>query len=579
MERYQPVLGRLRRYGRRQVLRGSVGVMAGSAGAWLLACSGSNNNARQPAQTATTGGASPAPAGAASAAASAAAKAATAAPKRGGRLKQAYVNSTQSLNPVTDSGQRLSLGAMHVWDRLISTRLNKDTAKEYVLEAAQSVELTDPTTVIFKLKPGMTYHNRAPVDGRAVEADDVVKSEIYVRDEKRAGNNAFQTGSMDSVTAPDTQTVVFKLKGPNAYLFSGTQLADPGAQCIFPRELIGNLDMAWSVGSGPYEMVDYQMNVHYLYRRFAGYHEASKGLPYIDEREFTVITDSAAQEAAFRSEQIHLWLIPVNNMLDPVKRDLGSKIEIDQYLGLSMQTINANVTRPPWNDARVREALYRVANRQQYLDLIQGGEGVVPPGPMPAGLADYQLDPKDTQKYFQQDPKAAKQLLDAAGFDFNHEIEISTIDTPQNDQGCQILQQQLSQAGVKSKVLPMPLAEWLQGKIVTGNWDTFVAYWPGYDSPQVPLRLQATETRHVHKYAGLKDPAIDKLIDQSEITLDKDARIKLVKDIQIALLEKYTPMIYTQNTTTYQPRWKYVRDYEVTPATIPMYRVEMWLNQ
>ncbi|HEY7293917.1 MAG TPA: ABC transporter substrate-binding protein, partial [Dehalococcoidia bacterium] len=172
----------------------------------------------------------------------------------------------------------------------------------------------------------------------------------------------------------------------------------------------------------------------------------------------------------------------------------------------------------------------------------------------------------------------AKQLLDAAGFDYNHEIEISTIDMPQNDQGCQILQQQLSQAGVKSRVVPMPLAEWLSGRIVTGNWDTFVAYWPGYDSPQVPLRLQATETHHVHKYSGLKDPAIDKMIAQSEVTLDKDARIKLVKEIQLALLEKYTPMIYLQNNTTFQPRWKYVHDYEVTPATIPMYRNEMWLD-
>ena len=57
----------------------------------------------------------------------------------------------------------------------------------------------------------------------------------------------------------------------------------------------------------------------------------------------------------------------------------------------AIKTISANATKPPWNDVRVREALYRVGNRKQYLDLIQGGLGKVPPGPLPVGLTDYQL--------------------------------------------------------------------------------------------------------------------------------------------------------------------------------------------
>src|SRR5207247_2479883 len=148
-----------------------------------------------------------------------------------------------------------------------------------------------------------------------------------------------------------------------------TQLSDPGAQCIFAKEQIGSLETAWSVGSGPYQMAEYDLNKRYLYKRFDGYHEASKGLPYVEEREFTVIPDQAAQEAAFRSEQIHVWTVPNVTLADPLKKDLGGKIEMDDYLALSMQTINANVGRPPWNDPRVREALYRVANRQQFVDL------------------------------------------------------------------------------------------------------------------------------------------------------------------------------------------------------------------
>jgi peptide/nickel transport system substrate-binding protein len=477
---------------------------------------------------------------------------------------------------VVDVGQRNVLSAHNLYDRLVSTRIDKD----YVLEAADSVELPDPTTVIFKLKPGLTYQDVAPVNGRPVVGEDIVQTQQYVRDNPRAGNNSFQRNSMQSADAPDDRTVVFKLKAPNAYLFSSTQLSEASGHCIMPREMLGNLEAGWTVGSGPYQMTEYELGVRYLYKRFDRYHQASKGLPYIEEREFRVYSDTAAQEAAFRSEQIHIWQLPVATLVDPLQKDMGAKIEMDEYLALAMQTWTANATKPPWNDVRVREAMYRVINRQQYLDLIQQGKGKVPPGPMNAGLTDYLLDPKQTEKYFRQDAREAKRLLDAAGFPYDREVEVSTINQLGNTQGCEILQQQVAPLGVKTRIVPMPGAEWLQQRIATGNWEVFVAYWPGYDTPQVPLRLHHTQTQHIHRYAGLKDPEVDRMIEKSEVTLDRDERIKQVKEIQLALLERYTPHIWLHNSTTYQARWKFVRDYQVNPATSQvMYRTEMWLDK
>jgi peptide/nickel transport system substrate-binding protein len=550
---------------RRQFLRGGLGLAAGSA-AFVLACGGDDKKEEAQATTAPGG------------AQGTAAAAATQAPKAGGRIRLANLNTTQSLNPITDSGQRLTLGALHVWDRLVSPRVTKD----YVLEAAQSVEVPDPTTVVFKLKPGLKFQNRAPVNGRSVDTEDIVKSQLYVRDEPRAGNNAFQRASMESMETPDPQTIVVRLKAPNAYIFSGTQLGEPGAQCIFAKEQVGSLDMAWSVGSGPYEMVEYDLNVRYLYKRFAGFRDAGKGLPYIEEREFRVLGDPATAEAAFRSEQLHIWQAPgpVPTVAETLKKDLSGRIEVDEYLTLAMQAVSANVTKgPPWTDPRVREALYRVTNRRQYLDLVLDGKGKVPTAPIPSGQTDYQLTEAQTEKYFRQDPRAGRQLLEAAGFDFNREVEILTITGTANQQSCEILQQQISTMGMKSRIVALGTAEYLSTRIATGNWETMAVGWPGYDTPQTPLRLHHTETNHIHRYHGLKDPTIDRMIEKTEVTLDKNERIKLVKDVQLALLEKYTPYIWVYNATIFQPRWKYVRDFEVNPATHPMYRTEMWLDR
>ncbi len=579
---YRSQTGALRRPSRRRFLVGSAGLTG--AAAFLAACSSSNNNTSAggannggaPKPAASAAGSSAAPAGSPGAAA------ATQTPKKGGRISQLAAITTQTLNPVTNWNEGTLLSGVSIYDRLVSTRLNKDSATEYVPEAAASVEQPDPTTVVFKLRPGMKYHDHAPVNGRAVVADDIVQTENYIKNNPASQDKSFQTLSMDSVTAPDDQTVSFKLKAPNAYLFSGTQLSYPaGGSIIIPKETLDNLDQGWQVGSGPYQLSDFQMNVRYLYKRFDGYHGASQGLPYIDEREWKIIVDAAAQESAFRSEQVQIWAPPIPQTADTIKKDLSAKITMNDYLSLSMVTLSFNVAKPPWNDARVRQAMYRFTNRQQYLDLIESGRGQVPTGLLSVGLKDYQLDAAQTAKYWANDLKQAKQLLDAAGYDYNHQVEMSTIDGPRNNQGMQIFQQQAAQVGMKVQITPMQFAEWLNQKILTGNWEAWYSQHPAYDSPHIYLRLQATNTYSVHKYNGLKDPTIDAMIEKAEQTLDHAARVQLVKDIQLALLDKYTPFFITHNYTAYVANYKYVMDYEVNPASTaePTYETQMWLNK
>jgi peptide/nickel transport system substrate-binding protein len=557
-----------RRPGRRQVLQGGVGLVAGSAAAFLLACGGEK---KEESKSTATGGAQ----------GTAAVAAGTQTPKRGGKLTETWNGATVGFNPVIDFIQGHFLQSVKVYDRLISTRLGKDTSKDYVLEAAQSVEQPDPTTVVFKLKPGLKYQDRAPVSGRAVTAEDIVKTHLYVRDEPRTEQPLFHQVWLQSVEAPNTQTVVFKLKMPHAYLFSEAQLSNSGAHCIIPKELLDNPDTNWPIGSGPYQLVEAENSIRYKYKRFEGYREAAKGLPYIDEREFLILVDTAAAEAGFRSEQIQSWQAPLPTIAEQLKKDLGARIDQDEFLSLQLTTFAANINKPPWNDVRVREAIYRLLNRQQIVDLLEGGKGKVLPGYLSLGLTEYQLDASQTEKYFKQDLKAAKQLLDAAGFPYNREVEMSAINSPRNNQGCEIFQQQASQVGIKVRITPMPFPQWLQEKMPKGDWEVWYAAHPAYDTPLVPLRLQTTKGFGQHVATGLKEPQVDAMIARSEQTLDRNERIKLVKDVQIALLDKYTPFINTHNFNVYWNRWKYLKGWEVNQGypTQPMYRTELWLDR
>src|SRR5581483_1757334 len=89
-----------------------------------------------------------------------------------------------------------------------------------------------------KLRPDAKFHNVAPVNGHAVEAEDMKAT--FTRALNPATNNP-NRGALDfinaaQITTPDKQTVVFKLNYPYAPFRS--TLASPAYSLLFPREVL-----------------------------------------------------------------------------------------------------------------------------------------------------------------------------------------------------------------------------------------------------------------------------------------------------------------------------------------------------
>jgi ABC-type transport system substrate-binding protein len=101
--------------------------------------------------------------------------------------------------------------------------------------------------------------------------------------------------------------------------------------------------------------------------------------------------------------------------------------------------------RGPWAnpaDIRMRQAGYRLINKQQMIDLRYAGSAVATSGVLAMGQAkEYLLEAKDTDVYFKEDPAEAKKLLEAVGWDFNKELVCEMLGT-QNQSGAEILKQQ-----------------------------------------------------------------------------------------------------------------------------------------
>ena len=88
---------------------------------------------------------------------------------------------------------------------------------------------------MFKLRKGVRWQAKPPVNGRELTADDVVYSVELFRSVK--GNaNAYMLRSLDRVEAVDRHTVRFTLKEPFAWFLD--VLANPMAVAIVAKECV-----------------------------------------------------------------------------------------------------------------------------------------------------------------------------------------------------------------------------------------------------------------------------------------------------------------------------------------------------
>ena len=522
-----PKRGRLTR---RRALGGGAGFALGASSLALVGCgddddeddSGSDNGGTTPGVSSPAAGT----------------------PKAGGTLRGLTIIS-QSLDPHRTTAT-ISFG--RIYSKLMRFSTSEPGRTEGDLAATLPEVAPDGVTVTFKIRPEAKWQNRAPVNGRAVTAEDVKLSFDRIKDPVTISPRAGLYANVQSITVIDTQTVQFKLKVPQADLFA---IMSDLFMDVLPKEISSRgLDAikgpADVIGSGPYELASFSAAEKLsLKRRSDGHWRPNTA--WLDGYEYIHQTDAQQLSNALRANQADSAGLPV---------DIASAFEgnpqftITQAPSAIKECFIINHRKDRYKDPKVRLALSRAINRQLIYETVYAGGGS-PSGPMTTAGPFWALTPEELKQlpgYGDRatEIKEAKALLSAAGFANGFEETVLSITAFELDKVHEIVVSSLREAGitVKTENVGTDVAANMLPRLVSGEFNlaTFGLASGAYPDAQLMLYHHSdTKTKGTRNYGGYSNPALDTKLEKQSTLYDEQERLALVKEIQRDLINAPGP--------------------------------------
>jgi len=470
-------------------------------------------------------------------------------PKRGGTLRLTFQADPLHFDP----HQTLSFVTMvplsFAYSRLVKVKAGPSVKPmTYPVEPdlAESWTQLSDTTYIFKLRKGVRWHNKPPVNGRELTADDVKYT--YNRFLTITGNpNKPVLEYIDRIEAVDKHTVKFTLKEPNAWfldLLASTSTWIIAKECV---EKFGDLKKVESVvGTGPWMLERWEPNVKLAYVRNPNYFVP--GLPYADSVDVLIDKDPASRLATWLSgktdfgpeyQQAVRWLDA------PVAKQRKPGLQTAEYTWFTSGATGFKLANPPFNDLRVRRALSRASNLAELYEALAFSQGHWTPNPaVPAAFAEWsipidQLGPEG-RKLYEFNSAEAKRLLADAGHPngFKTTVEVpGSVYGPDFDDFVQITIKNWKAAGIdadlKLKEYGAFITSTIFGKFdsmflgLRGAWADPEAYFYRWFMPGQPLNVW-----------GVNDPKLTDMIRLQRRTFDVAKRKQVVFDIQRYLADQ-----------------------------------------
>jgi peptide/nickel transport system substrate-binding protein len=468
-------------------------------------------------------------------------------PKRGGVFRLCNLLDAVGFDPhqTTSFATMIPLSFTH--SRLVRVKAGPSVKPgTYPVEPdlAESWTRESDTTYVFKLKKGVKWHPKPPLDGRELTAEDVRYTYERFRSTKNNGNRP-TLEMVDKVEAPDKHTVKFTLKEPYAWFVDALASTSTWIVAREAVEKFGDLKRPESViGTGPWMLERWEPNVRMIFTRHPGYFVS--GQPYADGVELTVDRDPSSRLAGWLGGKFDFapeYQQVVRRLDLPVAKQRKPGLQTLEYPWLVTGYIGFRLAEEPFKDIRVRRALARATSQAETFESNAFSLGHWVPNPaVPAGFADWsipidQLGPEG-KKNFEFSLAEARRLLGEAGLGGGYKTTLETTAGygPDYVDAVQILVKNWKAAGFEVELKLKEYGAFVSSTIF-GKFDKMMAgLRANYSEPDSYIARPYTPGSPIN-IMGVDDAKLNDLIRAQRRTVDVKKRRELVYEAQRYLSE------------------------------------------
>jgi peptide/nickel transport system substrate-binding protein len=438
------------------------------------------------------------------------------APLPGGAVRVGTPADPDGLDPHRSPADSTFIIVMNIFDSLVATNPSGQLLPGL---AAKWTISPNGLAYTFMLRSGVTFHN-----GKPLTAADV-KYSLARMAEKGKSPHAADYAIIEGVETPDPATVRITLKRPSARFLSDLAY---GWAAIVP-EGAGDELRQKPLGTGPFRFVEWVPDSHIRLARNPRYFVA--GRPYLDDLVFRVMPDETARLTALKAGELDLAdRIPPQSVAE--LRAVPT-LKVETFPRNTLSEIAVNQEQKPFNDLRVRRALFHGVDRKAVLDGAVFGFGRLIGSFMPPIIKEYYVDLNGRYSY---DPAKAKALLAEAGFPNGFDTTLY-LPQPYSDfvKSGEIAAAQLKKVGVNAKLVTLEWGAWLDKIYKKHDYGLTTIGHVGRLDP-ITL-LERFKSGYNANYFGYANKEYDRLVEEADVTHDRAKRREMVVKLQRFLSE------------------------------------------
>ena len=419
---------------------------------------------------------------------------------------------------------------------------------------------TDKLTITFHLRRDVRWQ-----DGKPFTARDVLYTYKVTVDPKTPTAYSGDFLMVKKAEVPDDYTFKVTYDKPFA-----PALISWGVS-ILPSHLLEGKDITTSpltrapVGTGPYKLKEWIAGDRIVLTENSDYFE---GRPYISRIIARVIPDPATQFLELKNGGIDMaGLTPLQYVKQTDYPKFKREFNKIKYLGFNYVYLGYNLKHPFFRDKRVRQALTYAVNKQEIIEGILLGQGVVADGPYKPDMWAYN---PNVRKY-SYDPKKAESLLAEAGFVKGSDGRLSKDGKPfeftiMTNQGndvrihcAELIQRWFAAIGITVKIRVIEWAAFVNQFIDSRKFDAVLLAWTIPQDPDIyDIWHSSKQGTKELNFMGFENKEVDELLVQARQTFDQEERKRYYWRIQEILAEEqpYTFLFIPYTTLTVQKRIK-----------------------